>query len=328
MSGNTKKINVLVTGGAGYVGSVLVDSILNLGCVNKVYVIDNLLYKQESFLSHFKHSRDGRYEFIYGDVRDRQVLKKYCDKADVIIPLAAIVGFPACERNQSLASEVNYEHVKFLTDRASKDQLIIYPNTNSGYGASDAEDFCTEQSALNPISHYGITKCDAEKEVLEGANGISLRLATVFGVSPRMRIDLLVNDFVYKACVDKYIVLFQHNFKRNFIHVSDVSNAFCHFILNNYITSGYSRGEVFNVGLSSANLSKMELCEAIKQLVPDFVIKTEDFASDPDKRNYIVSNKKLEQLGWSPQFNIEDGVKQLICCYSGLKNIKTLHTNL
>lgn len=322
------KINILITGGAGYVGSVLVDRLLNLKVVNKVYVIDNLLYKQESFFHFFKYFKQNRYEFIHGDVRDSNLLKEYCKKVDVVIPLAAIVGFPACDKDQLLSSQVNYEHVKKICDLASEDQFIIYPNTNSGYGIGDSQEFCTEETPLNPISHYGRTKCDAEKAVLDSQKGLSLRLATVFGASPRMRIDLLVNDFVYKACVDKCIVLFEHTFKRNFVHVSDVANAFAHFVTENYLTPNYCSGEVFNVGLSSANLTKLQLCEKIKEFLPDFVIKTAEFASDPDKRDYIVSNKKLESLGWNADFSIEDGIEELISLYSAIKNINTSYTNL
>ena len=322
------KINVLVTGGAGYVGSVLVDRLLDLNCVRKVYVLDNLYYKQESFFHFFKHFKNDSYEFVYGDVRDSALLEEYCAKVDVVIPLAAIVGFPACDKDKLLSSQVNYEHVKKICEITSRDQLILYPNTNSGYGIGNADEFCTEETPLNPISHYGRTKCDAEKAVLDCQRGLSLRLATVFGVSARMRTDLLVNDFVYKACVDKCIVLFEHAFKRNFVHVSDVAGAFSHFIMENYLSNGYGLGEAFNVGLSSANLTKLQLCEKIKNFLPSFVIKTAEFASDPDKRDYIVCNKKLEDLGWVTMHSIEDGIEELISFYSALKNINTNYTNL
>ena len=322
------KIDVLVTGGAGYLGSVLVDELLNMTCIGKVCVLDNLMYKQQSFLHHFKHFHTNKFEFIYGDVRNSSLLQKYANKADVIIPLAAIVGFPACERDKLLATEVNLKQVSSICKMVSDEQLIIYPNTNSGYGVGSAGELCTEESPLNPISHYGRTKCDAEKAVLDSQKGLSLRLATVFGASARMRIDLLVNDFVYKACVDKSIVLFEHTFKRNFIHVSDVASAFVHFIRENYLSHDYGIGEAFNVGLSSANLTKLQLCEKIKNRLPNFEIKTAEFASDPDKRDYIVSNKKLESLGWTAHSSIEDGIEELISLYSALKNINTSYTNL
>jgi nucleoside-diphosphate-sugar epimerase len=212
----------------------------------------------------------------------------------------------------------------------SDEQLIIYPNTNSGYGVNESQEFCTEETELNPISHYGITKCNAEEEVLSSHNGVSLRLATVFGCSPRMRLDLLVNDFVYKACTENYIILFEHKFRRNFIHVADATSAFQHFILENYLGLGKGAfsGEAYNVGLSSANLNKLQLCEKIKEFIPDFVINTSDFSSDPDKRDYIVSNKKLESLGWLPAYSVDDGISELMSLYSGLKNINTNFTNL
>jgi nucleoside-diphosphate-sugar epimerase len=322
------KINVLVTGGAGYLGSVLVDKLLNMTCIGKVYVLDNLMYKQQSFLHHFKHFHTNKFEFIYGDVRNSLLLQKYVNKADVIIPLAAIVGFPACETDKSLATEVNFEQVNGICKMVSDEQLIIYPNTNSGYGVNESQEFCTEETELNPISHYGMTKCNAEEEVLSSRNGVSLRLATVFGCSPRMRLDLLVNDFVYKACTENYIILFEHKFRRNFIHVSDVAEAFKHFILDYYLYGAQFNGEAFNVGLSSANLNKLQLCEKIKEFIPDFVINTSDFSSDPDKRDYIVSNKKLENLGWLPAYSIDDGISELMSLYSGLKNINTNFTNL
>jgi len=322
------KINILVTGGAGYIGSVLIDQLLELNLVRKVYVLDSLIYKQESFFHFFKYFKNNKFEFVYGDVRDSKLLREYCNKVDVIIPLAAIVGFPACDKDKLLSSQVNLDQVKQICKFASKDQFIIYPNTNSGYGTDESQEICTEETPLNPISHYGRTKCDAEKAVLDSQKGMTLRLATVFGCSPRMRIDLLVNDFVYKACVDKCIVLFEHHFRRNFVHVSDVAGAFTHFLTENYLSHGAHTEQVFNVGLSSANCTKLQLCEKIKEALPYFVIKTSEFASDPDKRDYIVSNKKLENLGWKPQFSLDDGIQELISLYSAIKNINTNYTNL
>jgi len=322
------KITVLVTGGAGYIGSVLVDRLLSLNCIKKVYILDNLLYKQQSFFHFFKYSKNNKFEFVYGDVRDKEVLREYCSKVDLVIPLAAIVGFPACEKDKTLSTQINFSQVKDICNFISGDQFIIYPNTNSGYGTNKSDVFCTEDTPLNPISHYGKTKCDAEDLVLNSAKGISLRLATVFGSSPRMRLDLLVNDFVYKACTDGYITLFEHEFRRNFIHVLDVAQAFEFFILKNYISPKECGGEPFNVGLSSANLTKLELCEKIKESVPSFSIHTATISSDPDKRDYIVSNKKLESLGWKPNHTLEDGIRELISLYSALKNLKTSHTNL
>ena len=242
---------ILITGGAGYLGSVITQSFFSRGMVEKLVIYDNLMYNQTSSMN-FAHQKN--FEFVYGDDRDKKLLKKYVDEADIIIPLAAIVGFPACERDKELATAVNYEHVRYICELIKDtDKKIIYPNTNSGYGIGE-DGICTEDSPLNPISHYGITKVNAEKEVL-GVGGISLRLATVFGSSMRMRMDLLVNEFVYKAMTDKYITIFEKDFVRNYIHIRDVAHTFM-FMLERY--NEYS-GETFNVGLSDANLSKEQL---------------------------------------------------------------------
>ena len=273
---------ILITGGAGYLGSVITQALFNRGMVKKLVIYDNLMYNQTSSMN-FSHQKN--FEFVYGDVRDKKLLKKYVEEADIIIPLAAIVGFPACERDKELATAVNYEHVRYICELIKDtDKKIIYPNTNSGYGIGE-DGICTEDSPLNPISHYGVTKVNAEKEVL-GVGGISLRLATVFGSSMRMRMDLLVNEFVYKALTDKYITIFEKDFVRNYIHIRDVAHTFM-FMLERY--DKYS-GETFNVGLSEANLSKEELVELIKTYIPDFAITYSDYYQDPDKRNYIVSN--------------------------------------
>ena len=299
-------INILITGGAGYLGSVIIDYLYQLGQINKLTVYDNLMYNQTSCIN-YAHKRD--FEFVYGDVRNHEKLLPYIEEADVIIPLAAIVGFPACERDKDLATAINYTHVKFICDNIKPGQKIIYPNTNSGYGIGENGE-CTEESPLNPISHYGVTKVNAEKEVLK-VGGISLRLATVFGSSPRMRMDLLVNEFVYKALTDKYITIFEKNFVRNYIHIRDVAYAF------NFVKENYERlsGNTFNVGLSDANLSKQQLVEKIQEYVPDFAITYSDYYEDPDKRDYIVSNKKIEKEGWRPQYSLDDGIKELIKTY-------------
>jgi nucleoside-diphosphate-sugar epimerase len=300
-------MNILITGGAGYLGSVLIERLFNNGGVTKLTVYDNLMYNQTSLI-HYSWRKN--FEFIYGDVRDQEKLSKYVDEADVIIPLAAIVGFPACDRDKDLATAVNYTHVKFICDRIKDtNKKIIYPNTNSGYGIGENGE-CTEESPLNPISHYGVTKVNAEREVLN-YGGISIRLATVFGSSPRMRMDLLVNEFVYKALTDKYITIFEKNFIRNYIHIRDVANTFV-YMIENYEKL---KGDVFNVGLSNANLSKQQLVEKIKEYVPDFAITYSDYYEDPDKRDYIVSNAKLEALGWTPQYSLDDGIVELIKTY-------------
>lgn len=297
---------ILITGGAGYLGSVLVDRLLNNGY--EVTVLDNLMYNQTSLI-HYSYNKN--FHFIYGDVRDTDLLKKMVPHFNMVIPLAAIVGFPACDRDRDLATAVNYQHVKEICDIARGTNIkVVYPNTNSGYGIGENGE-CTEESPLNPISHYGVTKVLAEREVL-AIGGISLRLATVFGSSPRMRMDLLVNEFVYKALTDKYITIFEKNFKRNYIHIRDVARTF-QYMLENY--QKFS-GEVFNIGLTSANLTKAQLVEKIKEYVPNFAITYSDFYQDPDKRDYLVSNTKIESTGWTPEYSLNDGIEELIKTYT------------
>ena len=298
-------MKVLITGGAGYLGSVIVGKMLNAGY--EVVVLDRLLFNQTSLL---QYTSNPKFKFIYGDVRNVTELEKLCKEADVIIPLAAIVGFPACAAEPKLAKEINFDQIVNIV-RFAQHKKILYPNTNSGYGIAEGQTECTEESPLTPISVYGQTKCDAESFLRTMTTAITFRLATVFGVSPRMRTDLLVNDFTYKAITDKYIVVFEKNFKRNFIHVEDVASAFL-FMLENYDTY---KGEVFNVGLSSANLSKQELLEKIQSHVTDFAVSYNDFYEDPDKRDYIVSNAKIEATGWMPEWDLDKGIKQLIQGY-------------
>ena len=297
---------ILITGGAGYLGSVLVDRLLNNGY--EVTVLDNLMYNQTSLI-HYSYNKN--FHFIYGDVRDTVLLKKLVPLFNMVIPLAAIVGFPACDRDRDLATAVNYQHVKEICDLVRGTNIkVVYPNTNSGYGIGENGE-CTEESPLNPISHYGVTKVKAEREVLN-IGGISIRLATVFGSSPRMRMDLLVNEFVYKALTDKYITIFEKNFQRNYIHIRDVAKTF-EYMIENYEKF---QGEVFNVGLTSANLTKAQLVEKIKEFVPDFAITYSDFYQDPDKRDYLVSNAKIESTGWNPDWSLEDGIEELIKTYT------------
>jgi nucleoside-diphosphate-sugar epimerase len=300
-------MKILVTGGAGYLGSVIVGRLLQQGY--SVIVLDKLLFNQTSLLQYTSYSE---FKFIYGDVRNKKLLEKLCNEVDVIIPLAAIVGFPACDAEPELANQINYEQIVNIVEfTKNKNVKILYPNTNSGYGIGVGQTECTEESPLNPISIYGSTKVNAENYLINHTDAIIFRLATVFGVSPRMRTDLLVNDFTYKAITDKYIVVFEKTFKRNFIHIEDVANAFI-FMLHNYDTY---KGEVFNVGLSDSNLNKEELLEKIKKQVPKFAIVYDDYYEDPDKRNYIVSNTKIEATGWKPTWSLDEGIEQLIEAY-------------
>ena len=302
-------MKILITGGAGYLGTVITKTMLEAG--HKVTVVDNLSFKQLSPL-HYTSNKD--YNFIYGDVRNETLLRKLVAHNDVIIPLAAIVGFPACKADPKLAWEVNYEQIKTILDCLTDEQIILYPNTNSGYGIGEGQNECTEESPLNPISVYGESKCAAEKLLLECSQAVCFRLATVFGTSARMRTDLLVNEFVYKAMTDKYITVFEKHFKRNFIHIQDVASVFL-WALNNYEKMKHN---VYNVGLSDANLSKQELLEKIQEYIPDFAISYSDFYEDPDKRDYIVSNKKIEATGWKPKYSLDDGIKELMKTYQVL----------
>lgn len=301
---------VLITGGAGYIGSVLTLYLLEQGFT--VTVLDNLYYKQFSLLSCF--ARPG-FRFIQGDVCDESLIEKEVAKADIIIPLAAIVGAPACARAPLLAQQINYDAILTILKHSNGSQMILYPNTNSGYGIGKKEEFCTEKTPLNPISLYGKLKVDSEEKLLASGRAISFRLATVFGISPRMRLDLLVNDFTFRACQDRCVVLFEEHFKRNYIHVRDVAQTF-HFGIQNF---SKMKGEAYNVGLSSANLSKRELCEKIKKFIPDLYIHSAGIGEDPDKRDYVVSNAKLESLGWRPQVSLEEGIQEIMGAYPILR---------
>ena len=302
---------VLITGGAGYLGSVLTEVLL--GKDYQVTILDNLIYKQTS-VAPFAHHPN--FDFVFGDVTNEPLLKSLVETHDVIIPLAAIVGMPACKAQPELTVKVNYEQVKNITEWITKDQKLIIPNTNSQYGSSI--EIITEDSPFKPLSLYAETKCNAEKAVLDSGNGIALRLATVFGMSYRMRMDLLVQDFVYKAVTDGYLVLFESHFTRNYIHIRDVAGAFL-FMIENYEKCN---NNAFNVGLTSANCTKLRLAQTIQTYVPDLVIVENDFKEDFDQRNYIVSNSKLENAGWVPTFTLEDGIKELIKGYQLIKKFK------
>ena len=307
-------MKILITGGAGYLGSVLCSDLVKN---HEVVVYDNLLYNQTTLLNLFNNKN---FKFIYGDVRDTNKLLPYVKESDIIIPLAAIVGFPACDKDKQLAKAINYYQIKNILKNTSNDQKILYPNTNSGYG-QQTEGVCTENQKLTPISHYGVTKCDSENLLLDSGKSITFRLATVFGMSERMRLDLLVNEFVYKALTDRYITLFQAHTIRNYIHIKDVSSAF-NFMIDNYEDNV---GEAFNVGLSDTNISKLELTKRIQKYVPDFVVSLSDYYEDPDKRDYIVSNEKIESKGWSPKYSLDDGIKELIGGYQVIINKDSSH---
>ncbi len=308
---------ILVTGGAGYIGSVLVPMLLNNG--HRVIVLDNFMYDQTSLLD---CCYDPYLRIVSGDVRNDDLLGSLIRQSDIIIHLACIVGAPACDKDPIAARTVNLESVKTILKFRTRNQPIIFPNTNSGYGIGQEGIFCTEKSPLNPISLYGQLKVEAEKEILSRNNSVVLRLATVFGISPRMRLDLLVNNFVYRAVNDRFIILFEANFKRNYIHVRDVARAFMHCMAD----FDAMKNEVYNVGLSDANLSKLELCEEIKKQVPGFYFHEAKIGEDPDKRNYIVSNVKIEATGFKPKTSLQEGITELIKGFQIIK--RNQFTNL
>lgn len=297
---------VLVTGGAGYLGSVLCEHLLNARY--RVTVIDNLMYGQHSL---FHLCADPGFEFVFGDARNERLMHRLVKEADVLIPLAAVVGAPACDRDPLLAQSVNLDAVRLLNRLRSDEQIVCFPTTNSGYGTKSGEVCCTEETPLDPISLYGQTKVQAEAELLETGNVISLRLATVFGMSPRIRLDLLVNHFVYVAQQDGYLVIFEKDFKRNYIHIRDVADCFVYCIEN----AGRMVGRAYNVGLDSANLSKAELALKIKEHVPNLYIHFSEVGSDPDKRNYVVSNQRLRGAGFEARRSLDDGIRELLKGY-------------
>lgn len=299
-------MRVLVTGGAGYLGSVLCEHLLNAGY--QVVVIDNLMYQQQGL---FHLCANPHFEFVRGDVRDEAMMRNLVKQADVLIPLAAVVGAPACDQDPWLARSVNLEAVRIINRLRSPRQLVIYPTTNSGYGTKSGNSYCTEETPLEPISLYGQTKVEAEGELLASPNSITLRLATVFGMSPRMRLDLLVNHFVYAAVIDAYIVIFEKDFKRNYVHIRDVADCFLYCIRN----AEKMVGRPYNVGLDAANLSKEELANKIKEYVAKFYIHFAPVGSDPDKRNYIVSNQRLREAGFEANRSLEEGIQELVRGY-------------
>jgi Nucleoside-diphosphate-sugar epimerases len=313
----SERLNVLITGGAGYIGSILTPALLDAG--HRVTVLDNFMFRQVSLAHVCAHPQ---FDVARGDARDESVLRPLLKDADVIIPLAALVGAPLCDMDKAAAEGVNRDAVLSLIKLSSAQQRIMMPVTNSGYGVGEAGKFCTEESPLRPISLYGRTKVEAEKAVLDRGNAISFRLATVFGMAPRMRIDLLVNDFVYRAVNDRAVVLFEPHFKRNYIHIRDVARAFLHG-LDRFETM---KDRPYNVGLSDANLSKWELCERIRHHLPRFVFLEAPIGEDPDKRDYIVSNARIEATGYQPAHSLDDGIAELIKGYRMLRN--AVHGNV
>lgn len=305
--------SILVTGGAGYLGSTMVPALLEAG--HKVTVIDNFMYGQSS-LNHVCYHPN--FNIVRGDIRLENVMLPLMKKADIIIPLAAYVGAPLCSKDPVGATTVNHDAITMMIKNLSKDQRVLMPTTNSAYGTGDENNFCTEDSPLRPISQYAIEKVAIEKQLMNHANTISFRLATVFGMSPRMRIDLLVNDFVYRAVYDRFVVLFEPHFKRNYVHVRDVTRAFIHAIDN----FDKMKGEIYNVGLSEANVSKMELCQAIQKHIPEFIFPEAAVGKDPDQRNYVVSNAKIEATGFKTAHSLDAGISDLIKGYTMIKNTR------
>ena len=314
MSGAT---SVLVTGGAGYLGSILVPALLERGY--RVTVLDNFMFKQHSLGHICAHPN---FEITRGDARDGRVIGELVKGADIVIPLAAYVGAPLCNEDPVGATTTNRDAQFMLVDKLEKDQSLLVPITNSGYGVGVDGQFCTEETPMRPLSLYGKHKVEVEEKMLERENSMSFRLATVFGMAPRMRLDLLVNDFTYRAVNDRTVVLFESHFKRNYIHVRDVARAFLHGIDN----FGVMRGWAYNVGLSDANLSKLELCQKIQEHIPKFVFMEAPIGEDPDKRDYIVSNDRIERTGYQPKHSLDDGIKELIKGYRMIRN--TIYTNI
>lgn len=308
-------MKILVTGGAGYVGTTLVPQLLEKNY--KVTIFDNLMFGGDYILPFFRYSN---FNFVEGDIRDENAVLDVCKDADIIIHLAAIVGYPACRKEPELAKSVNVDGTRNIIKATSKNQLIIYASTGSNYGA--VEDICTEETPLNPLSLYGQTKTLAEKMLMDNRTTIGYRFATAFGVSPRMRLDLLINDFTYKAITQGYIVIYESHFMRTFIHVHDMARAFLFAIEN----QDKMKNQIYNVGSEKMNRSKKDICEMIKSHI-NFYVHYADIGEDQDKRNYVVSYKKINSLGFDTTISIDDGIKELIKALKVIK-FKVPYTNV
>jgi len=303
-------MKILVTGAAGYIGSILVPELLKRG--DEVTALDSFMYNQTSLLD---CCNDRKLTVTRGDARDKELVSELIKDVEVIIPLACLTGAPLCKKDPVSARATNLDAIRMIVELRGKDQRIVFPTTNSGYGIGAQDKYCDESTPLNPVSLYGRLKTEAEKAILDAGNCITMRLATVFGASPRMRLDLLVNDFTYRAVYDHFIVLFEAHFKRNYIHIRDIARAFVHCIES----FDAMKDEPFNVGLSDCNISKRELCEEIKKQVPEFHIVESEIGKDPDKRDYIVSNEKIEAAGFKPEYSLQFGIAELIKAYRIVK---------
>ena len=303
-------MKILVTGAAGYIGSILVPELLKRG--DEVTALDSFMYNQTSLLD-CCHNR--KLTVARGDARDKELVSELIKDVEVIIPLACLTGAPLCKKDPVSARTTNLDAIRMIVELRGKDQRIVFPTTNSGYGIGAKDKYCDESTPLNPVSLYGRLKTEAEKAILDAGNCITMRLATVFGASPRMRLDLLVNDFTYRAVYDHFIVLFEAHFKRNYIHIRDIARAFVHCIES----FDAMKDEPYNVGLSDCNISKRELCEEIKKQVPEFHIVESEIGKDPDKRDYIVSNEKIEAAGFKPEYSLQFGIAELIKAYRIVK---------
>jgi nucleoside-diphosphate-sugar epimerase len=310
-------VRILVTGGAGYVGSVLVPMLLEDG--HEVTVVDSFMYQQTSLLD---CCWNPRLSVVRGDVRDRRLLEDLVPKADAILPLACLTGAPICASDPETARAVNFEQIRVIAGLVGRGQRIVFPCTNSGYGLGEADIHCDEETPLRPISVYGRLKVDAEKLLLDRGEFVTFRFATLFGISPRMRLDLLVNDFTFRAMMDRFVVLFEPHFKRNYLHVRDGARAFQHALQHYEVM----KGRPYNVGLSDANISKWELCEVIRKHVPEFYFVAAEIGEDPDKRNYVVSNQRIEATGFQPAVGLDDGIAELVRGYQIVR--RNEHSNI